>query len=177
VAAGPETTVTEPATSTEEAKPIAAVSTPSKEKEHFSFGKLFGSKDRAKSPAATEKFSEPKVDETAAPAAIETEPLQSVEAAPVSTEAAPETPKPAKRASFFGNLTRSLSKATGGKTQPKEKKEPTTPAPVAEEETTTALVDDKKDEAAAPVIADIPAEAVSVGEAPKSTHPAFATTA
>jgi hypothetical protein len=178
VSAGPETTVTEPAATTEEAKHVATVSTPSKEKEHFSFGKLFGSKDRAKSPAATEKLPEPKadaVDETAPLAVVE--PVQPVEAAPVSTEPAQETqetPKPAKRASFFGNLTRSLSKATGGKTQPKEKKEPTTPAPVAEEEIIAAPV---KEETAAPAISDIPAEAVSVGEAPKSTNPTVATTA
>jgi hypothetical protein len=186
VLAGPETTVTEPAATTEEAKTIATVSTPSKEKEHFSFGKLFGSKDRAKSPAATEKLPEPKmdaapkIDETVAPAVVE--PVQPVEAAaPVSTETAQEaqeTPKPAKRASFFGNLTRSLSKAAGGKTQPKEKKDTVAPAPVVEEETTVATVlDDKKEETSAPVISDVPAEAVSVGEAPKSTHPTVATTA
>jgi hypothetical protein len=159
-----------------------------------SFGKLFGSKDRAKSPAATDKVHEPKVEaapkveDTAAP--VVPEPAQPVE--PLSTDIKPEpaqeveTPKKEKRQSFFGNLSRSLSKATGGKTQPKEKKDtPTSPAPVVEEESTSSApaVEDKKDEVSAPSapveqsIGDVPAEAVSVGEAPKSTNPTVATTA
>ncbi|KAF1831490.1 hypothetical protein BDW02DRAFT_505090 [Decorospora gaudefroyi] len=191
-----ETPVAEPVTKTDEAKPVAAVSTPSKEKEHFSFGKLFGSKDRAKSPAATDKVHEPKVDAAPkiedTPAPVAAEPVAPVEAAPLSAETKTEpvqeeTPKPAKRASFFGNLSRSLSKAAGGN---KEKKNTaTSPAPVVEEESTSAapVLDDKKEEQkdeTAPVsasgeqaIADVPAEAVSVGEAPKSSNPTVATTA
>lgn len=195
IVAPPTTTeagaATDAAASTEETKPAAAVSTPSKEKEHFSFGKLFGSKDRAKSPAATDKTPEPKIDAAAPkiedPAAPAT--TEPVEAAPVATETKPtegteETPKTAKRTSFFGNLSRSLSKATGGKTQPKEKKDtPASPAPVLEEETSAApAVEDKKEETPAATdataISDVPAEAVSVGEAPKSsTNPTVATTA
>jgi hypothetical protein len=181
--------ITEPAQSTvtEPAKTEEKISTPSKERGHFSFGKVFGGKDRAKSPAATEKLPEPKADaapkveDGSAPAV--SEPV-STEATPVvaesKTEVEGETPKPAKRASFFGNLTRSLSKAAGGKTQQKEKKDVTSPAPVAEEEPATSApsVEEKKDETPA-TVGDVPAEAVSVGEAPKSstTNPTVATTA
>jgi hypothetical protein len=178
----PETTVTEPPKTEEK------ISTPSKERGHFSFGKVFGGKDRAKSPAATDKLPEPKTDaapkieDSSAPAA--SEPVQSSEAAPVAaetkTDVEGETPKPAKRASFFGNLTRSLSKAAGGKTQQKEKKDVTSPAPVLEEETATSApaVEEKKDETPE-TVGDVPAEPVSVGEAPKSStaNPTVATTA
>jgi hypothetical protein len=171
----PETAVTEPAAKPEEAK---AVSTPSKEKDHFKFGKFFGSKDRAKSPAR-----EPKVD-AAAPQIADTsataEPVQAVEPAPIAetkVEATPETeaPKQDKRKSFFGNLGRSLSKATGNKA-PKDKKDATSPAPVAEEEAAAPVVEEKKDETAAPVVGDVPAES-SVADASKSANPTVATTA
>ncbi|CAI9634004.1 hypothetical protein GT037_005337 [Alternaria burnsii] len=167
------TTATEPVTKPEEVK---AVSTPSKEKDHFKFGKFFGSKDRAKSPAP-----EPKVD-AAAPQIADTtaEPVQAVEPVPVAetkVEATPETeaPKQDKRKSFFGNLGRSLSKATGNKA-PKDKKEAASPAPVTEEETAPVVEEKKEEETAAPVVADVPAEA-SVADASKSANPTVATTA
>ncbi|KAL6706804.1 hypothetical protein ACN47E_005140 [Coniothyrium glycines] len=182
----------------EETKP-AAVHTPSKEKEHFSFGKLFGSKERAKSPAATQKAPEPTSDvapriedstTAAAPAPLATEPVEPVEpVAPVTetkpTEEKVETPKKDKRASFFGNLSRSLSKATGKK---EEKKQTDAPATIHEatEETTSAVpasataTKEEIPSIAAPAektIGDVPAEAVTVGEAPKSANPTVATTA
>lgn len=167
------TTATEPVTKPEEVK---AVSTPSKEKDHFKFGKFFGSKDRAKSPAP-----EPKVD-AAAPQIADTtaEPVQAVEPVPVAetkVEATPETeaPKQDKRKSFFGNLGRSLSKATGNKA-PKDKKEAASPAPVTEEETAPVVEEKKEEETAAPVVADVPAEA-GVADASKSANPTVATTA
>lgn len=174
------------ATETTEPKPVAAVSTPGKEKEHFSFGKLFGSKDRAKSPAPESKVdaAAPKIeDASAAPVVAEPTP---VEAAPVAAETKPEettpateAPKADKRKSFFGNLSRSLSKATGGKTQPKEKKEAASPAPVVEEESAAAapVVEEKKEETAVPAVGDVPAENISVGDASKSANPTVATTA
>ncbi|RAR07040.1 immunogenic protein [Stemphylium lycopersici] len=167
----------------DETKPVVATSTPSKEKEHFSFGKLFGSKDRAKSPAPQEKLAEPKTD--AAPqiadnqAPATTEP---VEATP-ATEAKPETteePKQDKRKSFFGNLGRSLSKATGNKDK-KEKKETASPAPVTEEEAapaaTPVVPEEKKEETPVAAAGDVPAENISVGDASKSANPTVATTA
>ena len=167
------TTATEPVVKPEEVK---AVSTPSKEKDHFKFGKFFGSKDRAKSPAP-----EPKVD-AAAPQIADTtaDPVQAVEPVPVAetkVEATPETeaPKQDKRKSFFGNLGRSLSKATGNKA-PKDKKEAVSPAPVTEEETAAPVVEEKKEETATPVVGDVPAEA-SVADASKSANPTVATTA
>ncbi|KAF2856014.1 hypothetical protein T440DRAFT_531050 [Plenodomus tracheiphilus IPT5] len=166
-----------------EEKPI---STPSKEKEHFSFGKLFGSKERSKSPAAGEKASEPKVDAAApqiqdpAPAADESAaPLQAVEpiAPTTETKVEEETPKKEKRTSFFGNLSRSLSKATSGKkdSKPAEKKEPAAAIPEAEENNAEVPVVAQPEEASAPApaektIGDVPAEAVTVGEAPKGAQ-------
>lgn len=176
VVAEPTVVATEPA-KTEEAK----VSTPSKEKDHFKFGKFFGSKDRAKSPAREPKVdaAAPQIADTTAPATAE--PVQAVEPAPIvetKAEATPETeaPKQDKRKSFFGNLGRSLSKATGNKA-PKDKKDAASPAPVAEEEAAAApAVEEKKEETTAPVVADIPAEN-SVGDASKSANPTVATTA
>lgn len=173
----------------DETKPVVATSTPSKEKEHFSFGKLFGSKDRAKSPAAQEKLPEPKA-ETAAPqiedaAAPAPATEATAEVTPAATETKPEVteePKQDKRKSFFGNLGRSLSKAAGNKNQAKEKKEAAAaPAPVVEEETAPAVApvaeEEKKEETAAPApVAEIPAE-TSVGDASKSANPTVATTA
>jgi hypothetical protein len=175
----PETTTaaTEPAAKPEEVK---AVSTPSKEKDHFKFGKFFGSKDRAKSPAPEPKVdaAAPQIADTSAPATAE--PVQVVEPAPIAetkVEATPETeaPKQDKRKSFFGNLGRSLSKATGSKA-PKDKKDATSPAPVAEEEAAVPAVEEKKDETTAPVVGDVPAE-TSVADASKSANPTVATTA
>lgn len=173
------------ATETTEAKPVAAVSTPGKEKEHFSFGKLFGSKDRAKSPAPESKVdaAAPKIEDASAtpvvaePTAVEAAPV-AAETKPEETTPATEAPKADKRKSFFGNLSRSLSKATGGKTQPKDKKDATSPAPVVEEETTaTAPVEEKKEETAVPAVGDVPADNISVGDASKSVNPTVATTA
>ena len=176
VVAEPVVAATEPA-KTEEAK----VSTPSKEKDHFKFGKFFGSKDRAKSPAREPKVdaAAPQIADTNAPATVE--PVQAVEPAPIAeTKVEPtaetEAPKQDKRKSFFGNLGRSLSKATGNKA-PKDKKDAASPAPVAEEEAVAApAVEEKKEETTAPVVADIPAEN-SVGDASKSANPTVATTA
>ncbi|KAI8936461.1 hypothetical protein NX059_006867 [Plenodomus lindquistii] len=153
------------------------ISTPSKEKEHFSFGKLFGSKERSKSPAAAEKATEPKAD--AAPKIQDPAPVVEEPAAPVEpTEAKvdEETPKKEKRASFFGNLSRSLSKATSGKKDAKtEKKEPTAAIPEGEENKAEAPVAAQPEETSAAVpaektIGDVPAEAVTAGEGPKGTQ-------
>jgi len=201
--------VSEPSLKTDETKPVEskpAVSTPSKEKDHFSFGRLFsGNKDRAKSPAATEKApaSEPakvdavapKIEDPAAPSAPA--PVEPVVAAPVvESQAEPaaaqekkdEVTPVKKRGSIFGSLGRSLSKATKASTPKETKKETATPTTVPEttepkdDKIATSVVDDKKDDtpaAAAPAeksIGDVVPEAVSVGEAPKST-PAVSTTA
>ena len=90
-------------------------------------------------------------------------------------QAVNEAPKQDKRKSFFGNLGRSLSKATGNKA-PKDKKEAVSPAPVTEEETAAPVVEEKKEETATPVVGDVPAEA-SVADASKSANPTVATTA
>jgi len=186
--------VAEPASEPAAAKPEEkSTSTPSKEKEHFSFGKLFGSKERSKSPATADKPVEPKVDaapqiQDPAPAVEEpAQPLQTVEpVAPVAPVAEnkveEETPKKEKRTSFFGNLSRSLSKATSSKkdSKPVEKKEPTAAIPEAEEAKAEAPaaaepVETATDAPAAPAeatIGDVPAEAVTVGEAPKGTSAA-----
>jgi len=199
--------VTEPATEpaalkTDEAKPTEtkpAVSTPSKEKEHFSFGKLFGSKDRAKSPAATDKVAEPtkvdavapKIEDTTSP--VVSEPATTavapaeVKAEPAAVEEKKEETTPVKKekSSFFGSLQRSLSKATNkSKDTPKEKKETVQPATVAEESTETkadapVVADKEAPVVAAPAeksIGDVVPEAVTVGEAPKSS-PAVTSTA
>lgn len=188
VVGAPATPVADPASESaapkSEEKPV---STPSKEKEHFSFGKLFGSKERSKSPAAHDKAAEPKVDaapqiQDSAPATESAAPLQPVEPTASATEAKvepthEETPKKEKRTSFFGNLSRSLSKATSGKkdTKPAEKKESAAAIPEGEETKTEAPVVAQPEEtaAAAPAeksIGDVPAEAVTVGEAPKGTQ-------
>lgn len=190
---------------TDEAKPSEkqpGSSTPTRERAHFQFGRLFsGSKDRAKSPAATDKApisepskvdaSAPQIEDPVAPAAVEP-----VVVAPVvesKTEAAPalekkdETPKE-KKGGLFAQLGRSLSKATKSSTPKESKKETATPTTVPEaaepkEDVTTApLVGDKKDDT--PVVAtsnektigDVVPEAVTVGEGPKST-PAVSSTA
>lgn len=198
-----ETATTEPVVAKAEEPKPAATSTPSKEKEHFSFGKFFGNKERAKSPAATDKApapeaktepkveAAPKLEEIPAVAPITAEPAEPVAPVTETKAEAPveekkeETPKKEKRGSIFSALSRSLSKATKtGKHE--EKKETTPPATVPETTETPAVVDSKaepKEEtpaplAAAPVektIGDVPAEAVTVGE-PKST-PTVATTA
>jgi hypothetical protein len=168
------------------------ISTPTKEKDHFSFGRFFsgGSKDRAKSPAATDKAPvhdeptkvdavAPQIEETPAHAPIASEPTEPIVAAPVvESKAEPTvasdkkeetTPKKEKRGSIFSTLSRSLSKAT--KQTPKEKKEaPTTVPESTEEHKSVAPVE----ETPAPVvpteksIGDVFPEAVTVGEAPKS---------
>lgn len=199
----PESTTTEPSVSKPEETKSVPTGTPVKEKEHFSFGKFFGNKERAKSPAATEKAHEPivdatapKIEDTTAPAT--TEPVEPVEPVAPVVESKPEpieekkdeAPKKEKRSSsFFGTLTRSLSKATGkdAKKDVKHNEQTKeTPATVPEASEDAPVVADKKDETpaadATPVdapvektIGDVPAEAVTVGE-PKS-NPTVATTA
>ena len=207
--------VSEPSTlKTDEAKPLESkpveskptVSTPSKEKDHFSFGRLFsGSKDRAKSPAATDKAAHPepakvdavapKIEDPAAPVAptpvepVVAAPVTESKAEPVAVQDKKDDATPAKkRGSIFGSLGRSLSKATKGNTPKDTKKETVTPTTVPEssepkeDKTVAPLLDDKKDESpavAAPAeksIGDVVPEAVTVGEAPKS-NPAVSTAA
>jgi hypothetical protein len=163
--------------------------------QHFSFGKFFGNKEKVKSPAtetapaAPVSEEAPKIEDAAAvPAAPATE---ATEAAPVveapkaetveeKKEETPATSKKEKRNSIFGNLVRAASKA-GGKKEPKEKKETVAPATVEETaEPAVPVVEKKEETAAAPVeqstIGDVVPEAVTVGEAPKSSAP-VATTA
>jgi hypothetical protein len=189
--------VSEPtAVKTDESKPAVsspAVSTPTKEKEHFKFGKLFGSKDRAKSPAATDKTPitepskvdavAPQIEDNAAPAPVATEPVEPVVAAPVvdsKTEATPleKESKKEKRSSIFGSLGRSLSKAAKGGKEPKKETATPTTVPEASEpkEDVAPVVQDKTETPAASApatteqtIGDVVPGAVSVGEAPKST--------
>ena len=186
-----ETTSTEPvAPKTEESKPVTG--TPSREKDHFSFGKFFGNKERAKSPAPEPKAADaaPKIEDTPAPAA--TEPVQPVEPVAPVTETKPEpveekkedSPKKEEKkrsSSFFGSLTRSLSKATTKKDVKQQEQPKETPATVPETSEEAPVVAETKTETPAldapaeKTIGDVPAEAVSVGE-PKS-NPTVATTA
>lgn len=162
---------------TEDTKPVPAV-TPSKEKEHFSFGKLFGGKEKVRSPTAetTSKVQEsaPQIEDTTSPTSSEPAPaLESPRTEP--TEQKEEAPVVKKRSSIFGSLIRSASKA-GGKKDPKEKKEAVAPATVPEttEPKDADLVDDvqKDDTAAAPAtIGDVVPDAVTVGQDPKSSTP------
>jgi hypothetical protein len=185
--------VSEPtAVKTDESKPVVSsptVSTPTKEKEHFKFGKLFGSKDRAKSPAATDKTPitepskvdavAPQIEDSAAPVPATAEPIEPVVAAPVvdsKTEATQEKEsKKEKRSSIFGSLGRSLSKAAkGGKEPKKETATPTTVPEASEPKEDVAPVVQETPAVSAPAtteqtIGDVVPGAVSVGEAPKST--------
>jgi hypothetical protein len=190
-----ESTVTEQSKS-ENVKP--AGSTPRKEKQHFSFGKfLGGAKEKVRSPSAEKP--EPKAEEAVkaedttpavtapteanAPAALvdgaaDTPKEEQKVETPAATTAATPAPKQ-KRGSIFGNLLRNASKA--GKA-PKDKEAPATPAKVNE---TSEVKEDKTEEApkveesAAPApavtepatIGDVSADAVTVGQAPKSTTP------
>lgn len=177
---------------TEEAKPAAT--TPHKEKQSFSFGKFLGSsKDKVKSPTTEKsadkaletpaaKTEEPaKVEETPAPVvAADPTPVEPVAAETTKEETTPEsTPAGKKRGSIFGNLIRSASKAGRSK---KEKEVTATPAKVEEtaeptEETPAiAATEEKKEEtpvvpaASEPAtIGDVVPDAVTVGQAPKST--------
>ncbi|KAF1915210.1 Pleckstrin homology domain-containing protein [Ampelomyces quisqualis] len=159
-------------------KPAAV--TPTKEKAHFTFGNVFGrgSKDRAKSPAATDKTpaSEPsKVED--APASTATEHSDPTVAAPAVETKSEKDEK--KRSSIFGSLGRSLSKATKSKDTKEAKKEaapPTVPeASESKDDLVAPVVDDKKDDtpvvptAAEQTIGDVAPGAINVGEAPKST--------
>lgn len=176
---------------TEAAKPV----TPVKEKEHFSFGKFFGNKEKAKSPAVetpstlTKAEDAPKVEETPAPVIANgvepAVPVAETSAAPVEEKKEETTaPKKEKRSSIFGSLARTVSKA-GGKKESKEKKE--APATVQESAEPTDKVEapivaeEKKEEtpvvpAQQSTIGDVTPESVNVGEAPKSSAP-VATTA
>jgi hypothetical protein len=154
------------------------VSTPTKEKEHFKFGKLFsgaGGKDRSKSPAAAEKtIHEPTKVDAVAPQlpSTEAEPAQPIVAAPVAAvESQPEPvvadAKKEKRSSIFQKLGRSLSQAAGSgkKDAPKEKKEAVSTVPeVAEEDKTAAPVLGEPTPATEPVVVG----SANVDEAPKS---------
>lgn len=174
---------------TEAAKPV----TPVKEKEHFSFGKFFGNKEKAKSPAVetaptlpmTEEA--PKLEETPAPVVANgvepAVPVAETSVAPVE-EKKEQTPVPKKekRSSIFGSLARTVSKA-GGKKEPKEKKEaPATLQESAEpaDKVETPAVAEKEETPIVPAqqttIGDVTPEAINVGEAPKSSAP-VATTA
>ncbi|KAF1364829.1 hypothetical protein EJ07DRAFT_171809 [Lizonia empirigonia] len=157
---------------TEATKPV----TPVKEKEHFSFGKFFGNKEKAKSPAvetapavaSTEQA--PKVDETPAPVVANgVEPVVPVAetstAEPVveKKEETPAVPKKEKRSSIFGSLARTVSKA-GGKKDTKEKKENVAPATVEESAESTSKVE-------APAVAEtkeetpiVPAQQTTIGD-------------
>ncbi|KZM22812.1 uncharacterized protein EKO05_0001495 [Ascochyta rabiei] len=178
---------------TEVAKPV----TPVKEKEHFSFGKFFGNKEKAKSPAVettptlAQAEQTPKVEETAAPvvangveSAVPVPETSTAEPIVEKKEETPAVPKKEKRSSIFGSLARTVSKA-GGKKEPKEKKESVTPATVQESAEPTDKVEvpavaAKEETPVVPVqqstIADVTPESVNVGEAPKSSAP-VATTA
>ncbi|OSS45650.1 hypothetical protein B5807_09673 [Epicoccum nigrum] len=175
---------------TEAVKPV----TPVKEKEHFSFGKFFGNKEKAKTPAVetpakTEEA--PKVEEATSPVVANgVEPVVPVAetSAPAAVEEKKEetaTPKKEKRTSIFGQLARTVSKA-GGKKEPKEKKETVAPATVEESAEPTdkaevpAVAETKEETPVVPAqqstIGDVTPESVNVGEAPKSSAP-VATTA
>lgn len=178
---------------TEVVKPV----TPVKEKEHFSFGKFFGNKEKAKSPAVettptlAQAEQTPKVEEASAPVVtngVESAvPVAETSAAEPVAEKKEETaavPKKEKRSSIFGSLARTVSKA-GGKKEPKEKKENVTPATVQESAEPTDKVEvpavaEKEETPVVPAqqttIGDVTPEAVNVGEAPKSSAP-VATTA
>jgi hypothetical protein len=175
---------------TEAVKPV----TPVKEKEHFSFGKFFGNKEKAKSPAVetpptlTKTEEAPKLEESSVPVVANgvepAVPVAETSAAPVE-EKKEETPAPKKekRSSIFGSLARTVSKA-GGKKEPKEKKE--APATVQEsaepaDKVEAPIVAEEKEEtpvipAQQSTIGDVTPESVNVGEAPKSSAP-VATTA
>lgn len=167
---------------TEDTKPVPAV-TPSKEKEHFSFGKLFGGKEKVKSPATetTPKVQEsaPQIEDGTAPA---TEPVLAVETSKVEpTEQKEESPVAKKRSSIFGNLIRNASK-TNNKKDTKEKKENVAPATVTEtaEPKEDVLVSDVKNDDAPAVAASAPIddavpEVVVVGQDPKSSAPVAST--
>ncbi|KAF1930794.1 uncharacterized protein M421DRAFT_410942 [Didymella exigua CBS 183.55] len=176
---------------TEVAKPV----TPVKEKEHFSFGKFFGNKEKAKSPAVGEttptlKTEEAhRLEETPAPVVANgveaIVPVTEASIAPVEEEKKKEetpAPKKEKRSSIFGSLARTVSKA-GGKKEPKEKKE--APATVQESAEPVnqveipAVAEKKEETPVVPVqqstIGDVTPEAVNVGEAPKSSAPVATT--
>ncbi|KAF3049862.1 hypothetical protein E8E11_009587 [Didymella keratinophila] len=175
---------------TEAVKPV----TPVKEKEHFSFGKFFGNKEKAKSPAVetpptlTKTDEAPKLEEPSAPVVANgvepAVPVAETSAAPVEEKKEETLPKKEKRSSIFGSLARTVSKA-GGKKEPKEKKE--APATVqesaepADKVETPVVAEEKKEEtpvvpAQQSTIGDVTPESVNVGEAPKSSAP-VATTA
>ncbi|KAL5120196.1 hypothetical protein ACEQ8H_001753 [Pleosporales sp. CAS-2024a] len=166
---------------TDEVKPTA--STPSKEKDHFKFGKLFGSKDRSKSPAPADKLAEPTKVDAVAPQIEEqpgvgntSEAAEAVVAAPVGDAKPEPVVADKKRSSIFGSLGRSLSKAAkAGKENKKETVPPTTVPEASEpkEEAVAAPIAEEKEETpvAAPAeqsIGDVVPGAVTVGEGPKS---------
>ncbi|KAF2264545.1 hypothetical protein CC78DRAFT_568242 [Lojkania enalia] len=157
-----------------------------------------------KEPAAAEapKTEEPaKPEETSAPAPTAEPAAEAPKEEKKEEEAATPASKP-KRGSIFGNLTGSVKKEKEGEekhkgisglfrkassaTKPKKEKEPATPAKV-EEETAEAPKEEAKEEptkeekketpaATEPkAIGDVVPEAVTVGQAPKSTPEVSAT--
>ncbi|KAF2735492.1 hypothetical protein EJ04DRAFT_543022 [Polyplosphaeria fusca] len=186
--------------SKEEAKP--ATTTPHKEKSSFSLGKfLGGAKEKVKSPTAekapaaeTPKVEEPAKEEAkeetpaVAPAEPAVEAPKEETPAVASPAAATPAPKKEKRGSIFSKegvsgLFRSASKATKPK---KEKEATTTPEKVEEtaepkeaDEATKEIKPAETTTPAAPaepkIIGDVVPDAVTVGQAPKSTPEVSAT--
>jgi hypothetical protein len=178
----------------------ATVTTPHKEKEHFSFSKFFP-KEKAKSPT-TEAPKEPivsaeapKIEEPVAPVAETAEaPKEEAKEEPAKEETTPAAHK-AKRGSIFGNLTNTVKKekTEGEASEPKKEnkltglfrsasksvkplakkeKEPATPAKVEEKEEPKSVEPTPAvtEPAAEPKsIGDVVPDAVTVGQAPKST--------
>lgn len=184
----------EEAKKSEETKP--ATTTPHKEKSSFSFGKfLGGAKEKVKSPTGEKAPEAPKTEEPAkaeeTPAVAPVEPVAEAPKEEKKEETPAEAPKEEekkKRGSIFGSLIRNASKAGKSKkekeaTNPPAKVEETAEPKEEEAKTETpaavAAPEEKKEEtpAAAPsAIGDVVPDAVTVGQATKSTPP-VATTA
>jgi len=187
--------------------PVTAT-TPSKEKEHFSFSK-FLNKDKAKSPTTETpapvktEAEAPKAEEIPAVAETAEAPKEEVKTEePVKEETTPPAAK-AKRGSIFGSLTNSVKKEkTEGEVEPKKeskltglfrsaskaakplnkkKEEPAAPAKLEEkdepktEEPAAAVETKTEPSSEPPIIGDVVPDAVTVGQAPKSTPEVSAT--
>ncbi|KAF1996823.1 hypothetical protein P154DRAFT_525257 [Amniculicola lignicola CBS 123094] len=182
-----------PVATTEAPKEEVKPTTPHKEKEHFSFGKFLGAaKEKAKSPVH-EKAPEPKAEEPVkkeepvAPVA----PVEPVVEAPKEEKKEEEnTPTTKKRGSIFEKygekglgLLRNASKA--GRSKKEDKATPATakveetPEPKEEKVEEPKPVEKKEEtpiaDAETKAIGDVVPEAVTVGEAPKSTTQVSAT--
>lgn len=169
--------------------------TPSKERKFFSFlqdkkGPTAHEKTPAHHEPAKVDAVAPQIRDTPASdaAPVVSEPVEPIVAAPV-VESKPTEPtvvsdkkvETPKKPGFFGNLSRSISKATRGKETPKEKKEvPTSVPETTEEHKTVAPVVDETPAPIAPTeksMGDVVPEAVTVGEVPKSTNTAVTSSA